>query len=285
MLEASLTARMTSIATSTWIRLIKPSYTTSRPCTLFHTWPEDRQSHLDQAWQAIHNQLQDKQYPWYTVRGPTAATITYMMEWNWQVHTLHRWTRAANDYLLENETSLQDPWWKVERALLLEAKQQSTARLAQQPHHQHLITGLDWHNLPASATHPSSGSQATSEDMGARRPSTIRKADSPNSVPSATFRPLPSTSFGCANGTINSSTNQCLRHGRSGYSTMTKNLYGVMGGYHLNHKSSALSTGPGKTSKHLRHTSTKAGLSPSMPHRRPMTLAASSGCLAFVSTT
>ena len=114
---------------------------------LFHTWPEEQQSHIEQAWQAIHDQLHDKQYQWYTVRGHMAATITYMMEWKWQAHHLHRWTRPANDCLLENEISLHDPWWKVERALLLEAKQQRTARLAQQPHHKHLITGLDWHTF------------------------------------------------------------------------------------------------------------------------------------------
>ena len=98
---------------------------------LYHTWPTDQQPHLEQAWTAIHTQLQGKQHPWYTVKGTMAATITYMMEWNWQVDNINCWTRAATEQLLENEISLQDPWWKVERTLLLEAKQQRTARLAQ----------------------------------------------------------------------------------------------------------------------------------------------------------
>lgn len=54
------------------------------------------------------------------------------MEWNWQVDQLNRWTRAATTLLHDNELSVQDPWWKVERRiLLLEAKHQRTARLAQ----------------------------------------------------------------------------------------------------------------------------------------------------------
>ena len=74
-----------------------------------------------------------------------AATIAYMLEWNWQVASINRWTREATALLLENELSLQDRWWKVERTLLLEARHQRTARMAQKPHHQHLIIGLGWH--------------------------------------------------------------------------------------------------------------------------------------------
>ena len=42
---------------------------------------------------------------------------------------------------------LQDPWWKLERTLLMEAKAQRTARLASKEHHQHLVAGLDWHTF------------------------------------------------------------------------------------------------------------------------------------------
>ena len=46
---------------------------------------------------------------------------------------------------MENEISIQDPWWKLEKTLLQEARSQRITRLAQRPHHHHLITGLDWH--------------------------------------------------------------------------------------------------------------------------------------------
>ena len=69
----------------------------------------------------------------------------YMMEWSWQVNHLHRWTRPSGPYLIENEMSIQDPWWKLERALLVGSKAQRTARLASKEHHQHLVAGIDWH--------------------------------------------------------------------------------------------------------------------------------------------
>ena len=74
-------------------------------------------------------------------QGPTAATIAYMGEWEWQVPELRRCTPL----LLEAEISLQDPWWKIEKVLMAEAQNQRRSRLAQRQHHQHLITGLDWH--------------------------------------------------------------------------------------------------------------------------------------------
>ena len=66
--------------------------------TLYHTWPPDQIPHLEQAWQQIHHQLQAKQHRWYIVKGPMAATIAYMTEWNWQVRALHRWTRPATQH-------------------------------------------------------------------------------------------------------------------------------------------------------------------------------------------
>lgn len=85
-----------------------------------------------------------KQYPWYTVRGPIAATIVYLQEWGWRASDLMRWTRPETPLLLANEITLQHPWWKLERALLQEAKQHRINRLASRPHHQDLITGIDW---------------------------------------------------------------------------------------------------------------------------------------------
>ena len=113
--------------------------------TLFHTWPTDQIQHLEQAWTKISHQLSQRQHPWYVVKGPMAAAIAYMKEWQWQVHDIHRWHRPSGPYMVEAELTLQDPWWKVERTLLIEAKAQRTARLASKEHHQHLVAGLDWH--------------------------------------------------------------------------------------------------------------------------------------------
>ena len=113
--------------------------------TLYHTWPPEQIQHLEQAWAEIHDQPHQKQHPRYVVRGPMAAAIAYMMEWNWQVNHIHRWHRPTGPYLVENEITIQDPWWKLERALLQEAKAQRTARLASKEHHQHLVAGIDWH--------------------------------------------------------------------------------------------------------------------------------------------
>ena len=113
--------------------------------TLYHNWPQDQLPHLQQAWMEIHQQLQAKQHPWYVVRGPTAATIAYLLEWNWQVQDIHRWHRPGCAYLLEQELTLRDPWWKLERALRQEATAQRIARLASKPNHQRLVAGIDWH--------------------------------------------------------------------------------------------------------------------------------------------
>ena len=74
-------------------------------------------------------------------KGPMAATIAYMTEWNWQAQALHRWTPPATQLLMENEISIQE---KLEKTLLQEARSQRITQLAQRPRHHHLITGLDW---------------------------------------------------------------------------------------------------------------------------------------------
>ena len=38
--------------------------------TLYRAWPTDQMPCLKQAWHEVHQQLQVKQYPWYTVRDP-----------------------------------------------------------------------------------------------------------------------------------------------------------------------------------------------------------------------
>ena len=74
-----------------------------------------------------------------------AAGIAYLLEWQWNVQQLTRWHRPASQFLLEAEISIQDPWWKLERALLQEATAQRTARFASKENHHHLVTGIDWH--------------------------------------------------------------------------------------------------------------------------------------------
>ena len=67
-----------------------------------------------------------------------AAAMACLLEWQWQVQELFQWTRPETPYLGANT-------WKLEQALLMEAKDQRTSRLASRPNHQHLLTGLDWH--------------------------------------------------------------------------------------------------------------------------------------------
>ena len=113
--------------------------------TLYQAWPTDQIEHLEQAWSNIYQHLSTKAHPWYTVKGPIAATIAYLLEWQWQAPSLHQWTRPETAYLTENALSLRQPWWQLEKKLLKEATSQRTARLAQKQYHQHLVAGLDWH--------------------------------------------------------------------------------------------------------------------------------------------
>lgn len=108
---------------------------------LIHTWPPDQ---LQQLEQATHESLTNKQYPWYAVRGPMAATIAYLTEWGWDAQHLMHWSRPENQFLLSNEIQMADPWWKLEHLLYKEAQQQRISRFAKRPNHQHLLTGLDW---------------------------------------------------------------------------------------------------------------------------------------------
>ena len=112
---------------------------------LIQAWPPDQLPNLEQAWQLTRQQLQGKQYPWYTVRGPLAATIVYLLEWGWQPRDLLHWHRPETTLMLAEELHLQQPWWVIERTLTREAQQQRTARLAGKQHCQDLLTGLDWH--------------------------------------------------------------------------------------------------------------------------------------------
>ena len=112
---------------------------------LIQAWPPDQLPQLQQAWQATHHSLQVKQYPWYTVKGPMAATIAYLMEWGWDVQDLLHWTRPETDLMLPAEAHMTHPWWQLEHLFTKEAHQQRTNRFARRPNHQHLLTGLDWH--------------------------------------------------------------------------------------------------------------------------------------------
>lgn len=115
---------------------------------LIQAWPKDQLPALEQAWQQTFQQLQAKQYPWYSVRGPLAATIVYLQEWGWQPTELMHWMRPESKLLLANELHLQQPWWQLERALTQEAQWQRISRFTigqQAPLYQDLLTGLDWH--------------------------------------------------------------------------------------------------------------------------------------------
>ena len=128
--------------------------------SLIQAWPDDQMAALEQAWAATHSRVQNNTHPWYTVRGPMAAAITYLREWGWQASTLMRWTRPETPLLTGNELDLQQPWWKLEKAIIQEAQQQRINRLASRPHYHNLITGIDWHTyhavkkqLPAQSKH------------------------------------------------------------------------------------------------------------------------------------
>ena len=112
---------------------------------LIQAWPADQLTQLQQAWTTTLDNLQAKQHPWYTVKGPMAATIAYLLEWGWNVQDLFHWSRPANDLMLAAEVNITDQWWQIEHRLTTEAHQQRTHRFANRPHHQHLLTGLDWH--------------------------------------------------------------------------------------------------------------------------------------------
>ena len=120
---------MISTAPSMWTRLTKSLSTTSGQCTSSST----------------PGQPNNYQYPWYTVKGPMAATIAYMAEWGWDVQHLMQWSRPENQFMLSNEIQMAEPWWWLEHLLYKEAQQQCTSRFAKKPNHQHLLTGLDWH--------------------------------------------------------------------------------------------------------------------------------------------
>ena len=141
--------------------------------TLYHNWPPEQIQHLEQAWAEIYYQLSQKQHPWYVVKGPMAATIAYMLEWRWQVHDIHRWHRPSGPYLVETEIDFQDPWWKLERALLQEAKAQRTARLASKEHHQHLVAGLDWMVPTSTREATNKSSRPSSRDSASTNPTPL----------------------------------------------------------------------------------------------------------------
>ena len=48
--------------------------------SLIHAWPTEQLAALEQAWTTTYNQLQTKQYPWYTVRGPMAGRNPHALD-------------------------------------------------------------------------------------------------------------------------------------------------------------------------------------------------------------
>ena len=185
--------------------------------------PTEQLAALEQAWETTYYQLQTKQYPWYTVRGPMAAAITYLKEWGWQAANLMRWTRPEAPLLLSNELDMHQPWWKVEKALLHEAKNQRTNRLASRQHHHNLIAG------PPKAN-------ATST-LGFRQQCNFVKPPRSKDVRCAKSMPHQSTSCGYANGTKLRNMSLCRQSGWTGSHPKRKNLYGPPAGFPWNRKS------------------------------------------------
>ena len=112
---------------------------------LVQAWPPEQLQALEQAWRQTYLQLQQKQYPWYSVRRPLTATIVYLLEWGWQPQELLHWSRPETQLLLAQQIDLQAPWWQIELTLTKEAQWQRTNRLASRSNYGHLLTGLDWH--------------------------------------------------------------------------------------------------------------------------------------------
>lgn len=216
------------------------------------------------------------------------AAIAYLAEWNWQANSLIRWTRPATDYMLENEISIQDPWWKIDKALLLEARSQRITRLAQRQHHD-LLTGL----VGMCTVSKSSGCQKsieTTSKHGSRVPYTTERMANPSYAPFAAYPPHQSTLRGCANGTMPEATNPCLQNGPKGSLNMTRSPCGMLRGYLLNHKNTSNSStnakdmARGRIFMRSNRTNTKGGHSPWMLRPLHMTREASCGCLVFVYT-
>ena len=108
--------------------------------SLIHAWPTEQMAALEQAWATTYNQLQTKM-----VHSPGTHDCCH--------HISPRVGMASR------KLDLHQPWWKLERALLQEARTQRINRLASRPYH-HLIAGLDWHTyhevkktLPAQSKH------------------------------------------------------------------------------------------------------------------------------------
>ena len=69
--------------------------------TLYHKWPPEQMTHLEQAWS---QQLQTKQHPWSMVHSQWPARGDHCLPhgMDWQVEQIHRWTRAATPLLHDN---------------------------------------------------------------------------------------------------------------------------------------------------------------------------------------
>ena len=118
---------------------------------LIQAWPQDQIQALEQAWSQTYQQLQEKQYPWYSVRGPLAATIVYLLEWGWQPQELLHWNRPETKLLLAQDLHLQDPWWLLERTLTQEAQMAENLPAGQQTTLPQPAYRLGLAHIPASA--------------------------------------------------------------------------------------------------------------------------------------
>ena len=127
------------------IQEIRSSSAMSRPSRPFlMPGPLSKAAHIVQAWDSLQHHLQQQQHPWYQVKGPMAAVIVYMGEWEWQLTEPRTWHRELQDYGPEMTLDLNDHWWKIEATLQQEAAYQRLRRLRQRQHCQRIRNGLDW---------------------------------------------------------------------------------------------------------------------------------------------
>ena len=188
--------------------------------SLIHTWPGDQLPYLEKAWQDIQPHLQQQQYPRYYVRGPMAAAVPYLREWNWQVDDLMRWHRNESQFLPAANPTLRDPWWKLE---LAEAQQQRTDRLANRPHHHHFVNS--WDSCQLTLRHGSKEQSTSVRSM-------LWRLACLSGVSHAKAHHLAMPVAPWKGPQIKS----CQQSGLSASLTMTRIPCGRLAGYHWNHK-------------------------------------------------
>lgn len=108
---------------------------------LLDAWPADQHSHISRQLATTSTPTTASRHQ---VKGPMAAVIVYMWEWQWHLTEPHLWHRDVQDYGPEMEIDLTEPWWKLEATPQREATYQRLRRLRQRKNCQRIRNGLDW---------------------------------------------------------------------------------------------------------------------------------------------